>query len=121
MIQTTNYSKIRFFCEEFPNDPISKDFSQRFIPTNDYYSQSLFWDFDKEGVKEGRVAAIYPFNSLQIVKRALISDGFQEDIDFHISRSNVLTETQPYFMFTNRFNFNDTLALVLDQVLLLKI
>ena len=82
-IQTNYISEIKAFTESFPNDPISKDFTKRFLPNEQ--DDSRTWNFDKAGLINGQVAIVYPYIVEQIIKNDLILDGLQEDIDFHIS------------------------------------
>ena len=71
------------------------------------------WIFDIEGVKAGRVAVSYPARILETIKKNYISEDFQEDIDFHISKTGT---SQPFFNIINRFTFNDSMAKTYDLV-----
>ena len=69
-------------------------------------------DIDYEGVRMGVKVLILDEQYIEIIKHNIISDNFQENIDFHISKSGEIP--QSYTTITNRANFNETLTMKWD-------
>ena len=111
-------SVLKMFTDVSPDDIYSKEFSKRFEIIDESLENT--WDIpDIEMVKAGQVAVVYPHHALQIAKNTLVSDDFQEDIDFHISKYEYgenSDEMQPYYVMTSRESLNETLTKIFGLV-----
>ena len=63
--------------------------------------------FDAKGVLEGKVAIVYSYYYLHVLKNILFDETIEEDIDFHLSRKG---DYEPLFTLINRANCNKTIA-----------
>ena len=112
-IQTSVISELKYFSENFPNNSMAQDFSKRFQLDQVNEGDLMSFDLDWEGLLDGRVAVVYPYFILQVIKRSLVSNGFLEDIDFHISSGD---ESQPFYSMSNKINLDEELADKFDLV-----
>ena len=106
-------SEIQSFIATFPNDPKSQDFIKRNETKTFDKIDILTWKFDTKKLMDGRLALFYPHYMLQMIKNNLISHGFVEDIDFHLSKAN---ESFPHYLLTYKLIFDDELAFKFDLV-----
>ena len=119
-ISATSVSGIQYYITNFGNESMAQNFAKRIVVLNNdvLYNDPKRWDtdLDYEGVKEGRVALVSDSFYLDTLKQNLISRyGMIEDLDFHISKSDKLV-SQPSFIITNVFSFNDVMASKLNLV-----
>ena len=115
-IEIFNNSNLIFYIENFADKNMTKKLKGRlkrldekeFLKNDRTYDK----DIDYEGVRMGVTALVQDEKYMKIIKQNLITDNFQEDIDFHISKSGGIP--QPYTTITNTANFNETLAMKWD-------
>ena len=116
-IQSYTTSTLVRFHEKYKDvDPMAKSFSLRTeaIDISKFIDSSyLDNNLDYDGVRNGSVAIVIDLHYLQILKKNLISDDFEEDIDFHISRSGGIS--QPFFLITTISSFDESLAVKWDM------
>ena len=100
-----------------PNDTISQEISKRIDKIEILENTWVIHDIEK--VKAGELALVFPYFVFYIYKNNLISDDFQEDIDFHISKYGYgenCDEMEPYHVLTNKITLNETLTEIFDFV-----
>ena len=117
-IVTYQHSVLKMFADVSPNDTYSQDFNKRFEIIDESLENT--WDIpDIDRLKRGEVAVVYPNHAFHIAKKSLVSDDFQEDIDFHISKYEYgedSDEMQPYYVMTSKVSLNETLTKIFDMV-----
>ena len=60
-------------------------------------------ELDYKGVMEGTTAMIFATGLVNLVKQGLFKLGWEEDVDYHVSKSD--TYSHPLFFITNKMNF----------------
>ena len=118
LVQTMNLSSFMNYLEYFAKDVEKQNMLHRIkaFDYSDFKKDNLdFSDvLDYEGFKEGRVAFVYDEHYLQMSKLNIISDDFQEDIDFHISSSGGISE--PLFTIINRMLLDEKYVVIWNKV-----
>ena len=102
------------YVENYDKEEMAINFKDRINPMNHQDFARGLKSLDYKGLMSGEKAFVIDFLTLQILKLNLISDGFKEDIDFHISEKGIIP--QPYFTLTNKLTFNETLVYYWDFV-----
>ena len=117
-IQTIHLTDLATFAKNNHDDPMALDFKSRIDLLSDEIiinkNKPLDQWFDFEGVREGRVAIVYPSHILHLLKKNLISMELKEDIDFHISEFG--DPWRPFFSVYNKDKLDQKLQKKWDLV-----
>ena len=115
-IVTHELSNFNIYLENFKGDPVVDNFRERKNVTEGKLiyedNRVIVNQIDFNAVEEGKLAIVWNNDYLEIFKQNLISDGFREDIDFHIAQS----EGQSAFLISGYTLLQEQYAQVLNMV-----
>ena len=113
-IETTSLSSLKIYIDQLGEGNGKLKGRLKILEDELFINNTKIYDkvIDYEGVRMGETALIHNQVYMEVIKINLISNDFQEDIDFHISKSGGIP--QSFIIITNRANLNETLAMKLD-------
>ena len=113
-IETFRSSNLNTYIDQFEKENGKLKERLKILEDELYINNTKTYDkdIDYEGVRMGVTALVHNHEYMDMIKLNLIKNNFQEDIDFHISKSGGIP--QSFTTLTNRANFNETLAMKWD-------